>query len=693
MKRINLILTVAVFVTMLLPTSSKGQVTIGADKSPQAFSILELISNNKGLRLSQLTTAERNSITNSADFQAKKTAEAKGLTIYNTSMNCLQYWNGSRWTGISCIPEPLPKPNIVIISSVGEGAMLKIDQPYPELANVRNFEWTVTGDDGMAYTFNCLASECDSVYFPYKKDDAVTSYTITAKATAADTTSYTDSPTDTKNIDEILTSTESAKLWLNGLSCFDIKKTNYDTGIESDFNNRIRLDPTLDYTYTIRLSSTNISDMGMTAASVADYSFLWSIQGINCDLSSVLDKQSAATVNPFTVSFSPAILSKDYGTTADTIRITCLITKKSNNEKFTFTKIFRVKDSSCGCTLPSTIEAAPYNGYISFQCYNLGAQKLSLADQKLYMANPNAWANGVTLSKGTSPKTTGNTVTVASPNAATINNIVYGDSYQWGRQADGHQLRNSPCYNSTAATCGFNSADAVPATEYDALTGQILSGKGAYGKFIRQDTAPYDWIDNISTSISTMPKWDNTATKMYPARWDGVGNAASPAIPIKQTATDPCPQDWRIPTSYEWQGLVRGGKTGNTTSLLNPSTSAPNQHATKTTWSRTTGGTVGSTIDFGDSSNLGGYQISPLASYISNESAANRSALNLLFLPATGYRNFGSGNITNAGTYGYYWSSTVNGESSNHLYFYSTYVTSANSNIRASGRAIRCVAE
>gem|GEM_PF-1354707 len=63
-----------------------------------------------------------------------------------------------------------------------------------------------------------------------------------------------------------------------------------------------------------------------------------------------------------------------------------------------------------------------------------------------------------------------------------------------------------------------------------------------------------------------------------------------------------------------------------------------------------------------------------------------------LFLPAAGNRN-NAGTLNNAGTNGYYWSSTVNGTNAYNLNFNSTTVNPANNNNRANGFSVRCVAE
>jgi len=76
----------------------QAQVTIGDNKPPESFSVLELISNEKrGLRMAQMTTLQRNTMQATAEFQSEITGLARGLTIYNTDYDCMEYWNGAKW--------------------------------------------------------------------------------------------------------------------------------------------------------------------------------------------------------------------------------------------------------------------------------------------------------------------------------------------------------------------------------------------------------------------------------------------------------------------------------------------------------------------------------------------------------------------------------------------------------------------
>jgi hypothetical protein len=61
-----------------------------------------------------------------------------------------------------------------------------------------------------------------------------------------------------------------------------------------------------------------------------------------------------------------------------------------------------------------------------------------------------------------------------------------------------------------------------------------------------------------------------------------------------------------------------------------------------------------------------------------------------LKLPMTGGRSRINGSISLVGSYGYYWSSTVNGTNSRDLLFYGSNATLF-SDVRAGGRSVRCI--
>jgi uncharacterized protein (TIGR02145 family) len=112
-------------------------------------------------------------------------------------------------------------------------------------------------------------------------------------------------------------------------------------------------------------------------------------------------------------------------------------------------------------------------------------------------------------------------VATASNDAAS-----YGDLYQWGRAADGHEKRNSQTFDGTSTrpnTIIQNGA-------WDGLFISIPSG-----------TNRNDWVTTQSNDA-----WNN-------------GTQTNP----EKTITDPCPSRYRIPTQAEWQDEINQGNLAN----------------------------------------------------------------------------------------------------------------------------------
>jgi len=95
--RKNVYIGAAIFFLLLCNGAFlNAQVTVGANKASETFSLLELISKgSKGLRLPQIkTTAQRDAMTDDA-FKASPLS--RGLEIFNMETKCVETWNGSVW--------------------------------------------------------------------------------------------------------------------------------------------------------------------------------------------------------------------------------------------------------------------------------------------------------------------------------------------------------------------------------------------------------------------------------------------------------------------------------------------------------------------------------------------------------------------------------------------------------------------
>jgi len=166
MIRINkftllLILLGAAFFSLPL----KAQVNVGSQNDPQPFSLLELTTTIQkgGLRLPQLTTDKRDALTPTL---LSNPETAKGLLIYNTTTDCIEFWDGAEWVklcndkanifftnpgGNPRNPEDLVDPTEIPFSGYGEPKGPFVPHDTPECTTV-NPAYSFTIMSGNEYT-------------------------------------------------------------------------------------------------------------------------------------------------------------------------------------------------------------------------------------------------------------------------------------------------------------------------------------------------------------------------------------------------------------------------------------------------------------------------------------------------------------------------------------------------------------
>ena len=176
--------------------------------------------------------------------------------------------------------------------------------------------------------------------------------------------------------------------------------------------------------------------------------------------------------------------------------------------------------------------------------------------------------------------------------ATAINDVLsYGNHYQWGRPADGHEIT---VWNGDTLTSGRGFANATGALATSDAPGNA--------NFILTNVSPYDWRSDYNNN-----------------RWATANQG-------------PCPVGYHVPTDAQWATADSFGAWNNNTDTYN-------------------------------------------------------SALKL---PSAGYRDSTNGSLTNQGTLGTYWSSTVSGTDARCLGFNSIAAYAFNYN-RAYGFTVRCL--
>ncbi|MDR0873500.1 MAG: hypothetical protein LBN27_08585 [Prevotellaceae bacterium] len=341
-----------------------------------------------------------------------------------------------------------------------------------------SYEWFVGGVEQTGQTAQT---------FNYTTPATAGTYTVTARAYNACTgmpgsSNGTVSATTTVKVNKDAPADVSGKYRMNGKTCFDVKRGNDNNTCMPLASRKDNFALTKSFAYTFS------SPVG---SAYSDLTF--SLTDNNALIAS-----TTTANNVFTVTFRSDINDVARGTdktTAKKLTIVARYKDNSGSEK-QITLEVSVQDCSCGCSVKSTL----YDGWLTFMCYNVGvseATKNMTLDEQMAYSSP-----------------TGTGVTDAT---------VYGDLYQWGRQADGHQIRS-------------NSSVKGPYTGVLDSNGQVPSTASAYyGHF----------ITNVGAS-----DWRNSTNTLWS---------------VSKTANDPCPVGWRVPARAEWASIMSGGVTTNLT--------------------------------------------------------------------------------------------------------------------------------
>jgi len=418
---VNCQLSIILLLFFTLPL--KAQVTIGAQKAPHSYSVLELMS-AKGLRLPMLSNSERDDLKLTSD-----STEASGLVIYNTDIDCVEFWSDDKWIDLCNNTSPnLLTNNISLTSEAGTDA-----QTVCPGTAITPITYSTTGATGATV-----------IGLPAGVTGSWNAGVVTISGTPATSGNYI----------VVLTGgsgTATGSITVPQLGAI-IGSTVVQKGATALTYYVPPVSGATTYTWTVPTAVGTITDGQGTNRITIDASSTASIP----DPAGTI---SVATINSCSVSL------------VSTLDVTII----------------------SGCAVRTTS-----GGWLTFMCYNLGAEDMSIADQMAYTPTPN----------------TDNTT----------DSTVFGSLYQWGRQPDGHQLRISSSYL-TDDLSGENS----PVSDLDG-NGQVNSSSPAFGKFIKSNIDPADWRSSQDNTLWSNPK----------------------------TVNDPCPAGWRVPTVKEWESITSG---------------------------------------------------------------------------------------------------------------------------------------
>jgi hypothetical protein len=293
--------------------------------------------------------------------------------------------------------------------------------------------------------------------------------------------------------------------------------------------------------------------------------------------------------------------------------------------------------------------------WISFMCFNLGADNNSTIDsQKNYPIGAfTNNANGVT----------GQHAYIADEEK------LWGSLFQWGRIADGHELRsfsgttptNIEPRGSLATTDivdGFRCSTSDTQRPYQ----QVKKGTAWYGKFIYGNAAWTPVAQNISDALwhtSRFVQNDPCAHYKVDGTYQEFWHEGTNLQNNGDLACTDAGTAWRTPTQDEWSSIYRGGTISGLSTT-----------ATANTWVWYSGIATNYSR---------GYEIKPDGSTTT------------LFLPASGNRDASNGMLYLQGSNGLYWSTSIISTNVYYLLFYSANVAPAQSNSRALGYALRCI--
>jgi hypothetical protein len=179
-----------ILITFLMTTFASAQYGIGTN-TPHASAQLELNSSSKGFLPPRLTTTERNAIS----------GPATGLLIYNSTKNCIEWFNGTSWINPCGLSDASAPSNVVATAGNAQASIAFTAPTNTGGSTITGYTVTstpgniiaagstspivVTGlTNGTSYTFTVVANTSQGVSAVSDPSNAVVPATIPAAPTS-----------------------------------------------------------------------------------------------------------------------------------------------------------------------------------------------------------------------------------------------------------------------------------------------------------------------------------------------------------------------------------------------------------------------------------------------------------------------------------------------------------------------------
>ncbi len=530
MKKCNSVWMVLVLLAMAC--TAQAQVTIGSDVVPDASAMLDVVSTNKGFLPPRMTTAQRDAIV----------SPAVGLVIYNTSTNCLNFYNGTGWYS-SCGSPAFPLVSALDCSGATHNGTLKQGIAASGVSSAIAY----TGGNGFTYALQTVTST------------GVTGLTATLSAgtlaSGAGTLTYTISGTPAS------AGTASFALNVGGQNCSFTRTVvppfTIPASITLNQNQRYFVASAYDVDYLPYTTPTVAASTATLAAGGGNEAVTVNVQGsittTGVTISIPVTATGSATLPAYSLTVTvPAALTED-GISRD-------LTLSWASQPYTSsTKTITATIQAVGGTLNAKkldINAGLGNDYLgvllgtfTYPYNNAGAtttyqvRNIPGMPDKLFGQADNS---GSTIShnmlyslvQGEDGKTWLNNnlgADYANLNKASFNITkqatayndykAYGSLLQWGRKADGHEL---------ITWTGSLSANGAPV---NTPTNGTNNNAPTHAQFITEPSSPYDWRVSQDDAL-----WATEAS-----------------------ANNPCPSGFRVPTNDELTNLFSAAGITNYT--------------------------------------------------------------------------------------------------------------------------------